>query len=242
MRSILPLMLAVLLATITAPVVRAQSPTTFTYHDADGNGVLTMFDLGPDEATGGRQVKIGLTQNGVSYLGSGITLQLQTTSPYTTLITFALADPRGGSYYFQGKMISGITLSGQGTYHVTGHPENKATWSIVLGGGGGGPTSGIEGVAMAGPIYPVERPGVPNTRALPYAVITIQPAGGGAEIARQQADQNGKFRIPLAPGNYLIVPLPPQPGAVLPRGNPQSVTVSPGAFVNVVVQYDTGIR
>jgi hypothetical protein len=230
------------------PAVRAQSqpnipaapPTTFTYQDAEGPGRLDLFDLGPDDATGGRQIKINLSQNGIAYTGSGITLPLQATSPFTTLITFALVSPGGMTYSFQGKLISGITLSGQGTYQQTGHPETRAAWSIVLAGGGG--ASGIQGVAVEGPISPVVRPGVPDTRPLPSAIITVQPAGGGAEIARQQADANGRFQIALNPGTYLIVPLPPQPGAFFPRGTSQTVTVPAGVFVNVTVQYDTGIR
>jgi hypothetical protein len=243
-----------LVAFIT-PMVRAQGqpaipspqPTSFTYRDADGVGQLLMQDLGPDQATGGHQIKITLTQNGVTYLGSGISLPLEATPPFTTLLTFSLVSPARDSYFFQGKTISGITLSGQGTYHVTGIPEQKASWSIVLGGGagGGGGTTGpsaIRGVAMAGPIRPVEQPGVPNTAPLPFAIITVQPAGGGAEISRTVADSSGRFQIPIAPGTYLIVPLPPQPGAIYPRGIPQTVAVQPGGFTEVVVQYDTGIR
>jgi hypothetical protein len=234
-----------------APAVRAQAPpnlpaasvpTTFTYRDAEGAGRLDLFDLGPDASTGGRLVKVNLSQNGVNYTGSGLSFPLQATPPFPTLIAFSVVGPAGASYFFQGKLISGITLSGQGTYSPTGSPESQAAWSIVLGGGGGGGASGIQGVAVEGPISPVERPGVPNTRPLPGAIITVQPAGGGAEIARQQADANGQFRIALNPGSYLIVPLPPQLGAFYPRGIPQPVTVPMGTFVNVTVQYDTGIR
>jgi hypothetical protein len=249
MRHAVRLALTVAMLAFLAPAPRAQGqpnlpsgvPESFTYRDADGPGRLDLFDLGPDDATGGRQIKINLSQNGVSYSGPGLTLPLQATPPFTTLIAFSLLSPGGVSYFFQGKLISGITLSGQGTYHQTGSPENKAAWSIVLAGGGGG-ASGIQGVAVEGPIAPVERPGVPNTRPLPGAIITVQPAGGGPEIARQQADASGQFQIPLAPGSYLIVPLPPPPGAFFPRGTPQTVTVPAGVFVNVTVQYDTGIR
>lgn len=247
MRSAVRLALTAVMLAFVAPALRAQGqpnipsvpPTTFTYQDADGPGRLDLFDLGPDVATGGRQIKINLSQNGINYTGSGITLALQATSPFTTLITFALISPGGTSYSFQGKLTSGITLSGQGTYQQIGFPGTRAAWSIVLAGGG---ASGIQGVAVEGPISPVERPGVPNTRPLPYAIITVQPAGGGPEIARQQADASGHFQIALNPGTYLIVPLPPQPGAFFPRGIPQTVTVPAGVFVNLTVQYDTGIR
>jgi hypothetical protein len=236
------LALALVLATgaLVAPAARAQNtPLVFTYRDADGAGRLTMLDVGPDAATGGRQIKVSIEQNGNRFDGSGISFQLEQNMPFTTLVTFAVTGG-GVSYFFSGKTISGITLSGQGTYHRVGFPENSNQWSIVLGGGGG--ASGIRGVAMAGPIFPVERPGVPNTRPLANAIITVQPDGGGAEIARQRTDANGRFEIPLPPGVYRIVPLPPDPTASLPRGEPQTVTVRDGAFTDVVVNYDTGIR
>lgn len=225
---------------VEQPAVPSTTPTTFTYRDADGVGRLDVLDLGPDAATGGRQIKVSLVQNGTSFSGSGITLPLDTHSPFPTLIAFALIGPNGASYFFQGKTISGITLSGQGTYHPTTAPENNTEWSIVLGGGGGG--AGIQGTAIEGPIAPVERPGIPNTRPLPGAIITVQPAGGGPEIARQTADASGQFRIALNPGTYRVVPLPPQAGAIFPRGIPQTVTVPAGQFVSITVNYDTGIR
>jgi hypothetical protein len=102
--------------------------------------------------------------------------------------------------------------------------------------------SGIRGVALEGPIMPVDRPGQTNTQPLPAAIITVQPAGGGPELARQQADAMGQFQIALDPGTYLIVPLPPQPGQPLPRGMSQEVTIGPDQVVDVTVNYDTGIR
>ncbi|MBV9867002.1 MAG: hypothetical protein JO316_16740 [Abitibacteriaceae bacterium] len=104
------------------------------------------------------------------------------------------------------------------------------------------PTSGIEGVAQVGPISPVEQPGQPDTKPLPDAIITVQPDGGGPEIARQRTDASGHFRIPLPPGTYLIVPLPPKPGQTLPSGTQQTVTVTQDKFLHVVVSYDSGIR
>jgi hypothetical protein len=102
--------------------------------------------------------------------------------------------------------------------------------------------TGLEGVALVGPIAPVVRPGVPDSRPLPQAIITVQPAGGGAEIARVRTDANGQFRLRLEPGTYLIVPLPPKPGQFLPRGIPQTVTVPKDGFAGIVVNYDSGIR
>lgn len=103
-------------------------------------------------------------------------------------------------------------------------------------------SSGLRGQALQGPISPVEREGEPNTKPLPGAIITVQPAGGGDEIARTTADSEGRFQLTLKPGTYLLVPLAPNPSAILPRGETQTVTVRKKKLTTVVVNYDTGIR
>jgi hypothetical protein len=244
MRTMSCLMLAAIV-TLLAPAVRAQQeitarPLVFTYRDAHGPGRLTVLDLSADPATGGRQIRVTLNQNGVQSVGPGIMLRLEPQMPLTTLITFSLTNRRGQAYFFHGKTISGITLSGQGLYHPLQDPERRSEWSIVLGAIAN--TSGIRGIAVAGPVSPVERPGVPNTRPLPGAIITVRPARGGEEIARQPADQNGRFEVALEPGTYRVVPLPPRANASLPRGKTETVEVPVNRFVEMVVEYDTGIR
>jgi hypothetical protein len=135
------LVLALGAVAVLGPVTRSQAavapadpPLTFTYQDAQGKGTMTVQDAGPDAATGGRQIRVSLLQNGVRYNGSGITYALEQSMPFTTLITFTLVSPRGVSYFFRGKTTSGITLSGQGTYNQVGSTTNPAPWSIVLGG------------------------------------------------------------------------------------------------------------
>jgi len=116
----------------------------------------------------------------------------------------------------------------------------------------------LRGVAMAGPISPVEREGEPNEKPLAGAVITIQPDGGGKEIIRKRADKEGRFEFALEPGTYLLVPLGPQASDVapeedepddkpkkkwmLPSGEPQTIVIEAGKVTEVVVHYDTGIR
>src|SRR6185437_3658969 len=111
MRTLIRWGLALLLVAAMTPQVMAQpasgQPMSFSYHDVDGNGRLTLADVGADAATGGRQIKVTIVQNGVTYQGSGILLQLEDHMPFTTLITFGLVSPGGLSYFFQGKMISG---------------------------------------------------------------------------------------------------------------------------------------
>jgi hypothetical protein len=116
---------------------------------------------------------------------------------------------------------------------------------VGCGAGSGMPilqTSGIQGRATEGPISPVQIPGQPNSQTLPNAIITVQPQGGGGELARQTTDAQGNFKIALAPGAYQVVPLPPDPSSPLPRAAPQTVTVPANQFVTITVDYDTGIR
>jgi hypothetical protein len=102
---------------------------------------------------------------------------------------------------------------------------------------------GIQGTAIVGPISPVTRPGVPNSQPLPGAVIEIETADGSSVVTTVTADQNGNFQVALAPGTYLLVPLPPKSGpAMYVEGFQQTVVVGPGPdMTNVTVQYDSGI-
>jgi hypothetical protein len=102
--------------------------------------------------------------------------------------------------------------------------------------------SGVRGIVMEGPIMPVSRPGDPNERPVPGAVISVRPAGGGPELTRQTADAAGQFEIALPPGAYQIVPLPPDPTQMWPRGEAEDVVVGPGQVLDLTLLMDTGIR
>jgi uncharacterized delta-60 repeat protein len=102
--------------------------------------------------------------------------------------------------------------------------------------------SGITGQALVGPITPISHPGQPNTRPLAGAIIDVETANGSTLVAQVVADDNGMFRLALAPGRYRLVPLPPKPGEPYPHGFPQSVVVEAGEFTSVTVNYDSGIR
>ncbi len=95
--------------------------------------------------------------------------------------------------------------------------------ALILAGCGGGSTetaaapvvggSGVQGlvthVVHGGAPPP---PGVilppPVPQPFPGAIITVQPQGGGPEIARAVSDAQGRYQISLSPGNFLLVPLP----------------------------------
>jgi len=96
-------------------------------------------------------------------------------------------------------------------------------------------------VAIVGPISPVVRPGVPNTKPLAGAVILVETPRGRV-VEWVVADKNGRFHVNVGPGTYRLVPLPPHPGDMLPRGTPQTVVVKAGDDTDVTVDYDSGIR
>lgn len=65
--------------------------------------------------------------------------------------------------------------------------------------------------------------------------------GTASQVADVHADGGGHFRIALAPGTYELVPVSPHPGTP-PFGKPQTVTVVSGQYLQVTIEYDSGIR
>jgi hypothetical protein len=61
----------------------------------------------------------------------------------------------------------------------------------------------------------------------------------GERIVQIQTDEDGRFRIPLLPGEYI---LHPESQNVLPFADEQPVIVNEGRFTLVKVNYDSGIR
>ncbi|HLV79063.1 MAG TPA: DUF4440 domain-containing protein [Chthonomonadaceae bacterium] len=104
----------------------------------------------------------------------------------------------------------------------------------------GGP--GVEGVVLEGPLTPVQRPGVPAERPLANAVVIAQPEGGGREIARVQADGQGRFHLKLAPGSYWLFTQAPPGHIGMSIRKPNRVQVPAGKWVEVTLRLDTGIR
>jgi hypothetical protein len=114
-----------------------------------------------------------------------------------------------------------------------------ASWSCS----GGNSAVSVQNQGIRGTTTLKIYPGIPNVpptiEALPGAIVTVQPAGGGGEITRQTADADGKFEIVLPVGTYLIVPLQPEPNnasitVVAPQ---QNVIVRPDEFATINLEY-----
>ncbi|MHC4797273.1 MAG: hypothetical protein ACYTF1_11580 [Planctomycetota bacterium] len=101
--------------------------------------------------------------------------------------------------------------------------------------------SGIEGTMMAGPQCPVVGPGTVGCEDKPYqGTVIVKTANGLLEVTRFMADAAGNFSVPLYPGTYLLQPLPVLNG--FPHASEQTVEVQEGAFTQVDLLFDTGIR
>ena len=104
--------------------------------------------------------------------------------------------------------------------------------------GSGDGSSGIRGRALAGPRCPVVVEGSPCPD-LPWQGTVVATAASSGDEFTVDTDADGAFRLPLAPGEYVLTI---RAGSSPPFAKPQTVTVEPGNFVDVVISVDTGIR
>jgi len=97
--------------------------------------------------------------------------------------------------------------------------------------------SGIEGRVIIRPVRSVERRGVANQR--PYqAKITVLD-GAGREVVAVESDAEGRFRVLLPRGSYVLRPESP---GTYPRAAPQRVEVRRDNMTRVEIVYDSGMR
>jgi len=101
--------------------------------------------------------------------------------------------------------------------------------------------SGIEGQVLIGPMCPVVQQGTPCPDEPYTATIVVWNADRTKNVSTFQTASDGRFRVPLAPGDYYIDPQPPDTGGP-PTPIPQTVTVPANRFLQVTVEYDSGIR
>ena len=98
--------------------------------------------------------------------------------------------------------------------------------------------SGVEGQVFIGPVCPVMQEGQACPDQPYQATLTVN-SPDGKKIAQVEADDMGRFKIPLGPGEYILHPESPN---VMPVAGEQTFTVEAGAFTQVIVNYDSGIR
>jgi len=97
---------------------------------------------------------------------------------------------------------------------------------------------GIEGIVLLGPQCPVQSLEDPCPD-LPYeAWIEVRRASGGS-VTRIRSGEDGRFRVGLRPGQYV---LDPESGNPFPIASELEVQVDEGAYAEVIISFDTGIR
>jgi hypothetical protein len=97
--------------------------------------------------------------------------------------------------------------------------------------------SGVEGQVSIRPVRSVERKGVPNQRPYQARITVLDPAG--REVCVVGSDAEGKFRMALPPGTYV---LRPESSGLYPRASEQRVEVSQNRVTRVEIVYDSGMR
>ena len=103
-------------------------------------------------------------------------------------------------------------------------------------GGASAPASGLRGTVLAGPACPgparVDSP-CPD-RPVALAIEVVQ---GTSVVATVTAGPDGRFSVALPAGSYTL-----RSRSGLPALRPQSITVSAGAYTEVELHADTGMR
>jgi Carboxypeptidase regulatory-like domain len=99
--------------------------------------------------------------------------------------------------------------------------------------------TGIEGVITISPTQPGPiRADSPGSKPLANAAFVVESEKG--EVASFTTDNEGRFRIPLAPGHYRVSIKGKKGG--IGRFGPFEVDVVPGKVTNVQWECDSGIR
>jgi len=90
-----------------------------------------------------------------------------------------------------------------------------------------------------GPTCPVQRENDPACDDRPYVGSAQVETLEGMVVAQVQADAEGRFKVGVRPGSYVLAG---KSSSVYPRGERIGVTVPQGGFVPVTLHFDTGIR
>ncbi len=100
--------------------------------------------------------------------------------------------------------------------------------------------SGVVGTIRMGPMCPVIQEGIACPDQPLQAHLVVQSASG-KEKAEGTSDAQGRFRIPLKAGEYVLVPEAGS-AAGLPSAAPQPFQVNAESWTTVDIFYDTGLR
>jgi hypothetical protein len=101
------------------------------------------------------------------------------------------------------------------------------------------PAGGVRGIVTAGPQCPVVVAGSPCPDRPWQGTVRISATQG--DVVREvETDDRGRFEIALGAGSYVVEAVTDPER--MSTGSPQTVTVVDGAWAEVTVLVDTGIR
>ena len=101
------------------------------------------------------------------------------------------------------------------------------------------PAGGVRGVVTSGPQCPVVVAGSPCPDRPWRGTVRISATQG--DVVREvETDDRGRFEISLGAGSYIVVAVTDPER--MSTGSPQTVTVVDGAWAEVTLLVDTGIR
>ena len=101
----------------------------------------------------------------------------------------------------------------------------------------------VSGVVTAGPTCPVQQdPPDPacDDRPVPGALLLISKEGDRDAYGQVVVDSEGRFETRLPAGTYVLEPQPVE--GLMGTAHPVQFEVGPNRPVDLVIEYDTGIR
>jgi hypothetical protein len=101
-------------------------------------------------------------------------------------------------------------------------------------------SSGIYGQVSIGPMCPVVKIDEPCPDKPYQATLSVLTTSGDL-VTRFTTDTDGKFKVSLVPGEYILRPETPE-NMALPIAQEQPFNVISGQFTELNVSYDSGIR
>lgn len=98
--------------------------------------------------------------------------------------------------------------------------------------------SGIEGTVTIGPVCAVVQENDPCPDK-PYQATYTVLTTSGTKVIQFQTDEQGRFQISLAPGDYVLHLEPPQPMRII---QDMPFNVAENMYTLLDIKYDSGIR
>jgi hypothetical protein len=109
--------------------------------------------------------------------------------------------------------------------------------ALMASAAGAAVRSGLKGLVLIEPAFPVCRVGQPCTKPARYVTITFSRRG--RVVASTRTGSDGSYRITLKPGTYVVAAPKQRAGSGL---LPRRVAVRSGLYRRVVFKLDIGIQ